>query len=95
MKLKMIALSAAMVASASANEMPQTQWKISPQQSLFDLVQAGYKIVAATDDPTRSLDVFVLQKDKSVFKCQEEQGTHSAVTMCFESVRPFAVPSLK
>jgi hypothetical protein len=99
MKLKMIALSIALMTSATAGDIPQSQWKINMQQTMFNLVQTGYKIVSVVKDQSDSLDVYYLQNDKSVWMCQEHHSTykekHSALFWCFELVQPFAVPELK
>lgn len=53
---------------------PSSQWKYLTTSTLFDLVHAGYTIVAVENSffsTDESLEVFFLQKGKSVRKCIE------------------------
>ena len=99
MKRVLIALSLLVTtASTFAVEAPSAQWKAS-SLSLFELVQAGYNIVAVTDDAS-SRQMFYLQKSGSAYKCTElhvgdfNSKNYTASFRCWELVKPYvATPS--
>lgn len=82
---------------AVAQEQPTSQWKMT-DSSLFDLVHAGYSIVAVTSDPGSagsSTEMFFLQKNKSVRKCMEyhnddaNQNGFASMFYCWQLVQPY------
>ncbi len=84
--------------SVMADDSPTGQWKMT-QQSLSDLVEAGYSIVAVTNDSSGGtpMDTFFLQKGTSAYKCIElhandfKSGTIAAMFNCWVLVKPYAV----
>jgi hypothetical protein len=99
MKRALIALSLLVATTPTlSTEAPTAQWKAS-SLSLFELVQAGYNIVAVTDDAS-SIQMFYVQKSGSVYKCTElhvgdfNSKNYTTSFRCWELVKPYAaVPS--
>lgn len=89
--------------SSHAAEPPTSQWKMVGL-SLFDLVQAGYRIVVVTSNPSSGgaiVETFFLQKNEGIYKCIEVHVTDVkamesvALLNCFELVQPYAPPRAK
>lgn len=89
--------------SSYAAELPTSQWKIVGL-SLFDLLQAGYRIAAVTSNPSSdgaSTETFFLQKNEGTYKCIEVHVTDVkaresvALFNCFELVQPYTPPRAK
>jgi hypothetical protein len=80
--------------SAVSAEGPSAQWKAS-SLSLFELVQAGYNIVAVTNDAS-SGQMFFVQKNGSAYKCTEihvddfNSKKFATSIRCWELVKPYA-----
>jgi hypothetical protein len=80
-------------ASTLAVEAPSAQWKAS-SLSLFELVHAGYNIVAVTNDAS-SRQRFYVQKSGSAYKCTEvhvddfNSKNYTASFSCWELVKPY------
>lgn len=99
---------ASSVTTAHAQPAPATpyqtgQWHLSAL-TLSTLLQNGYKIVAAVNDPRSAAQAstLYLQRDQSAFKCIDPQSpadakakTPAAAPACLELVQPATAPEPK
>lgn len=93
MKLQYAALLAAVTLAAHAAEpAPNQQWHAIPA-SLHDVIMNGYKLVSTLDAPTqqssRTVRTYVLQKDDSLVECVEYHDGATGEFKCSELVQPY------
>lgn len=84
---------------SSAQTTAAQQWKTS-QLTMFDLVGKGYRVVGYQDNTTPAsgynTTTYLLQKDASLFRCDERLMSYDSKTnksksffICWELVKPF------
>jgi hypothetical protein len=99
--LKKIAASALLsLAALSAHAAPDLQWK-DASTTFATLIQSGYRLVAvdhapSTGSASQLMTVYYLQKEASVFACNEARRVPDAKTgpatgefTCSELVQPY------
>jgi hypothetical protein len=85
------------IISVRADKAPNNQWMMV-ETSLFDLVQAGHRIVTVMSQPDSSIETFYLQKGEDVHMCEQVQSTRvkpgelTGLMRCFKLVPPYYSP---
>ena len=95
MNIVLLMLSLLVPAAVVADESERSQWA-PVNASLFDLVQAGSRIVAVTEHERRDAVVvtYYLQSDRTVHSCAELRAADAAskaqpsLPKCWRLVRP-------
>jgi hypothetical protein len=87
----------ALIGTVRADKAPNNQWMMV-ETSLFDLVQAGHRIVIVMSQPDSSTETFYLQKGEEVHMCEQVQSTRvkpgelTGLMRCFKLVPPYYSP---
>jgi hypothetical protein len=93
-------LASAIVAPYSFAQMTEGQQWTPSKLMMIDLVKGGYRVVAYQDNTTPASDIttttYLLQKDSSLFRCDERLMSYNSKTnknksvfICWELVKPF------